>query len=87
MGKHPASLRLWEKMTPMERKRNDDRTLTIHWRCGIKTKVSSGVTRDSAHPKHIAELWDAFVLRYPDRYPEITQQVLELEAREHGEVG
>ena len=87
LGKHTYSQTELERMTPMERKRNDDRTLTIHWRCGIKTKVSSGVIRDSAHPKHIAQLWDAFVLRYPDRYPEITQQVLGVEARQRGEVG
>ena len=34
----------------------EDRTVSIYWKCGIKTTVLSGVTRDCDNPKHVAEL-------------------------------
>lgn len=52
----------------------DDRTLTVFWKCGMKTTVPSGVRRDSQHPRHIAELWDGYLLRYPERHPELAKQ-------------
>ena len=53
----------------------DDRTITITWRCGFVTTVSSGVVRDSHDPKHKAILWNGYVLRYPDRYPQLAEEV------------
>lgn len=53
----------------------DDRTISIHWRCGIVTTVSSGVLRDSQHPRYRAELWDAYLLRYPEQFPELAEEV------------
>ena len=53
----------------------DDRTITITWRCGLTTTVPSGVVRDSHDPRHKAKLWDGFVLRYPERYPELAEEI------------
>lgn len=53
----------------------DDRTVSIHWKCGIISTLSSGVVRDSQDPRHKAELWDAFLLRYPDRFPNLVGEV------------
>ena len=78
LGPHTYSESELQAMPPEERKQKDDRWMAIYWRCGVKTVVSSGVKRDSQHPKHIAELWDNYVMRYPDRYPKVTEQVLAL---------
>jgi len=53
----------------------DDRTLSIHWKCGIVTTSSSGVIRDSQDPRHKAELWDAYLLRYPKQFPKLAEEV------------
>ena len=53
----------------------DDRTVSVHWKCGIVTTVSSGVVRDSQDPRYKAGLWDAYLLRYPERYPELAEEV------------
>lgn len=53
----------------------DDRTITVTWKCGLMTTVPSGVVRDSQNPRHKAELWDGFILRYPDRYPKLAEEV------------
>ena len=53
----------------------DDRTISIRWRCGLRTIIPSGVTRDSHDPRHKAILWDGYLLRYPDRYPELAEEV------------
>lgn len=58
------------------RKSVDDRVIYIHWRCGLVSKIPSGVIRDSHDPKHKAKLWDAYLLRYPDRHPELTDEVI-----------
>lgn len=85
LGKHTFNESELKAMEGTKRIEKDDRTLSIYWRCGIKTTVSSGVKRDSQHPRHIAKLWDGFVLRYPDRYMEITKQVLAMKAGEKHE--
>ena len=53
----------------------DDRTVSIHWKCGIITTLSSGVLRDSQDPRHKAELWDAYLLRYPSQFPKLVEEV------------
>ena len=53
----------------------DDRTVSIHWKCGVVTTLSSGVLRDSQDPRHKAKLWDAYLLRYPDKYPKLVEEV------------
>nr|MBQ4458420.1 recombinase family protein [Clostridia bacterium] len=53
----------------------DDRTITVTWKCGLTTTVPSGVVRDSQDPRHKAELWDGFILRYPARYPKLVEEV------------
>ena len=53
----------------------DDRTISIHWKCGSVTTLSSGVLRDSQDPRHKAELWDAYLLRYPSQFPKLVEEV------------
>ena len=53
----------------------DDRTVSVHWKCGIITTLSSGVLRDSQDPRHKAELWNAYLLRYPSQFPELVEEV------------
>ena len=38
-------------------------------------RISSGVLRDSQDPRHKAELWDAYLLRYPEKFPELAEEV------------
>ena len=85
LGAHSLNESELVRLEEAERRKKDDRFITIYWKCGIKTTLSSGVKRDSQHPSHIAELWDGFVMRYPDRYPEITKQVLAMKAGEKHE--
>ena len=85
LGKHTYSESELKEMTNEDRIQNDDRWISIYWKCGVKTILSSGVKRDSQHPKHIAELWDGYVMRYPDRYPEVTKQVMDMKEGETGE--
>lgn len=74
-GQHSYTASDLKLMEEEQRRILDDRTLTIIWRCGLKTTVSSGVVRDSHDPKHKAKLWDGYVLRYPDRYPQLAEEV------------
>lgn len=48
----------------------------------MKTTIPSGVTRDSHDPRHKAILWDGYLLRYPDRYPELAEEVRKKQGEE-----
>ena len=74
-GQHSYTSSDLNLMEEEQRRILDDRTITITWRCGLKTTVPSGVVRDSHDPKHKAKLWDGYVLRYPDRYPQLAEEV------------
>ena len=74
-GQHSYTASDLKLMDPEQMKVLDDRTVTVTWRCGLKTTVSSGVVRDSHDPKHKATLWDGYILRYPDRYPQLAEEV------------
>ena len=45
----------------------DDRTLTVFWKCGVVTTVSSGVREDVNNPAHIADLLRKSVIRAEKR--------------------
>ena len=74
-GQHSYTASDLKLMNEAQAKLLDDRTIKITWRCGLVTTVSSGVVRDSHDPKHKAILWDGYVLRYPDRHPELAEEV------------
>ena len=74
-GQHSRTASELALMTEREAKAKDDRTVTVYWKCGIVSRMPSGVNRDSQDPYHKALLWDGFLLRYPDRYPELTEEV------------
>lgn len=74
-GQHSHTASELKAMEPDAVKEMDDRTISIKWKCGLVTTLPSGVKRDSQHPRHCAELWDNFLLRYPDRYPQLTVEV------------
>ena len=74
-GQHSYTASDLKLMDPEQMKVLDDRTVTVTWRCGLKTTVSSGVVRDSHDPKHKATLWDGYILRYPDRYPQLAEEI------------
>lgn len=74
-GQHTYTATQLAEMPSDLRGKADDRTITVHWRCGVSTTLSSGVVRDSQDPHHKAELWDSYILRYPDKYPALTEEV------------
>ena len=74
-GQHSYTSSDLKLMGPEQAKVLDDRTITITWRCGLLTTGLSGVVKDSHDPKHKAKLWDGFILRYPDRYPKLAEEV------------
>ena len=74
-GQHSYTASGLKLMEENQRHFLDDRTITIRWRCGLKTTVPSGVTRDSHDPRHKAILWDGYLLRYPDRYLDLAEEV------------
>ena len=74
-GQHSHTASELKAMEPDAAKELDDRTISIKWKCGLVTTLPSGIKRDSQHPRHCAELWDGFLLRYPDRYPQLTEEV------------
>ena len=45
----------------------DDRILTVFWKCGVVTTVSSGVREDVNNPAHIADLLRKSVIRAEKR--------------------
>ncbi len=53
----------------------DDRTISVHWRCGLTTTLSSGVLNDRQDPKKMAERWDAYVLKHPDHFPQLVEEI------------
>lgn len=74
-GQHSYTASALQEMDETVARAVDDRTVTITWKCGLTTTVPSGVVRDSHDPRHKAELWDNFILRYPERYPALAEQV------------
>ena len=74
-GQHSYTASDLKQMEESQRRILDDRTITIKWRCGLRTIVSSGVIRDSHDPRHKAILWDGYLLRYPGRYPNLAEEV------------
>ena len=81
-GQHSYTASDLKLMEEGQRRILDDRTITIKWRCGLKTTIPSGVTRDSHDPRHKAILWDGYLLRYPDRYPELAEEVRKKQGEE-----
>ena len=79
-GQHSYTASDLKLMEPEQAKVLDDRTITITWRCGLMTAVPSGVVRDSHDPRHKAKLWDGYLLRYPDRYPKLAEEVRKRQA-------
>ena len=79
-GQHSYTASDLKLMEPEQAKVLDDRTITITWRCGLMTAVPSGVIRDSHDPRHKAKLWDGYLLRYPDRYPKLAEEVRKRQA-------
>ena len=79
-GQHSYTASDLKLMEPEQAKVLDDRTITITWRCGLMTAVPSGVVRDSHDPRHKAKLWDGYLLRYPDRYPKLAEEVRKKQA-------
>lgn len=73
-GQHSHTASEIAVMTRDEAKAQDDRTVSVHWKCGMVSIMFSGVERDSQDPYHKAVLWDGYLLRYPDRYPELTEE-------------
>ena len=53
----------------------DDRTLSVHWRCGLTSTLSSGVKIDAQDPREKAERWDAYVLKHPDSFPQLVEEI------------
>lgn len=74
-GQHSHTASEIAAMTENEAAANDDRTISVYWKCGLVSTMPSGVERDSQDPYHKAILWDGYLLRYPDRYPELTEEV------------
>ena len=77
-GKHSRTateIERFERLFSNTEKNIDDRTICISWKCGLETTVPSGVERDSQDPHHKAKLWDAYVMRNPDVYPELVEEV------------
>ena len=44
-----------------------DHTMTVRWKCGTSTTVSTGITRPSNHPEHVAELHNAWLVRMAEK--------------------
>ncbi len=80
-GKHSVKASGLESISP--ELREDDRVLTIQWRCGITTTVSTGLKGDWQHPAYRAGKWDEFLLKYPERFPELTAEVQRMRSDEH----
>lgn len=73
-GQHSHTASEIAVMTADEAETEDDRTVSVYWKCGMVSTMFSGVERDSQDPYHKAVLWDGYLLRYPDRYPELTEE-------------
>lgn len=62
-GEHSKTQREYSRLSALGETYVDDRTMKIFWRCGIITTVHSGVTSDKEDPRHIAELYNAYLKR------------------------
>lgn len=70
-GQHTCTCSELKKKTSV----SDDRTISIHWRCGLVSTLPSGVKYDIHDPRRRAEQWDAFILDHPDRYPQLADEI------------
>ena len=66
-GTHNLSERERKLMEAKGEKYEDDRTITVFWKCGAVTTVSSGVKEDVNNPSHIAELLRKSAIRAEKR--------------------
>lgn len=53
----------------------DDRTISILWRCGLISTVSSGVKTSFDDPRRRAREWDEYLLSHPEQYPELVREI------------
>ncbi len=67
LGTHNLSERERKQMEARGEEYVDDRTLTVFWKCGAVTTVSSGVKEDINNPAHIAELLRKSAIRAEKR--------------------
>ena len=49
--------------------------LHIHWRCGLETDARIRLMSEEQRPQIMAEKWDEYLIRTPDLYPGLTEEV------------
>ncbi|MBR6404755.1 MAG: hypothetical protein IKS18_01000 [Lachnospiraceae bacterium] len=57
-GAHNKTPREYMRIKALGRTFEDDRTVTIFWKCGLKSTLPSGVKKDRDHPARLAELYN-----------------------------
>jgi DNA invertase Pin-like site-specific DNA recombinase len=82
-GKHTLKASDIEALPPEQRELQDDRVLKIRWRCGLTTTISTGLKGDWQHPAYRAEKWDEFLLRYPERFPALSEEARKMRGVDH----
>ena len=53
----------------------DDRLISIRWKCGLTSTLSSGVKYDFQDPGRKAMNWDAYILSHPEKYPQLAEEI------------
>ena len=48
--------------------------LGIRWRCGLETTAHIELKSEEQRPQIMAGKWDAYLLRNPDLYPDLTEE-------------
>lgn len=62
-GMHMLMPKVEKQLRAKRGKIRDDRTMTVHWKDGTETTVSTGIARDSQMPMTLVSLYDAWLER------------------------
>ncbi len=73
-GKHSHTASEIKKMADRD-PAADDRTISIRWKCGFTSTLSSGVKFDFQDPGRRAAIWDSYITSHPDRYPHLAEEM------------
>lgn len=75
IGRHTYTYSELKKMGKLASD-DDDRTITVHWKSGLLSKLPSGVIRDAQDPKKRAESWNQYFHKDADLYPEPSESTV-----------
>ena len=65
-GQHSLTTKVILEQIRESRETVEDRTISVFWKCGLKTTLTSGVFKDCDNPVYLAGLMREYYMRHPE---------------------